>query len=165
MRVRARTTCDAQLDRAAIGGLIFPATTTLSPPITSSSPPGSRKCTRFWPPNIGPCCPMRSCWPRNWCVRGVRSGSGLSQEMPHDVGTSIKDLHHEAFRTSAPTACGEGSPRPHSSPARGLDSVQLLGTEDLVAGLPSGNERARLVGAQARDFARADEDPSPRAGS
>jgi hypothetical protein len=43
----------------------------------------------------------------------------------------MKDLRHEAFRTSAPTACGEGSARPHSSPARGLDSVQLLATEEL----------------------------------
>ncbi len=59
----------------------------------------------------------------------------------------MKNLCHEAFRTSAPTACGEGSPRPHSSSARCLDSVQLLATEDLAAALPSGNERARLVGA------------------
>ena len=50
----------------------------------------------------------------------------------------------------------------HTSPARGLDFVS---TEDLAAALPSGNERARLVGARARDSARAHEDPSPRAGS
>jgi len=38
----------------------------------------------------------------------------------------MKGLRHEAFHTSLPAAPGECSPRPHSSPARSLDSIQLL---------------------------------------
>ncbi len=73
----------------------------------------------------------------------------------------MKGLCHEALRTSLPTACGEGSSCPHSSPAWRLDSVQLLATEGLAAALPSYYERAWLVGSQARDSACANEESSP----
>jgi len=56
----------------------------------SPSPQGSL-AIRSGPRRMRRCRVNLRCWPRNWCVRTVRSGCGLSQEMPYDVGNFFHD--------------------------------------------------------------------------
>jgi predicted nuclease of restriction endonuclease-like (RecB) superfamily len=69
---------------------------------------------------------------------------------PGDKGQMELYLRWLCYGTFCPpssTACGKRPPCPRSSPARRVDSVLPLRTQDLAATLPVHEERARLVGA------------------